>query len=279
VAWTFNVDYANYMLAGVIWMIGWYMVLMSGLVFLPRKVIAALGIAIVAGHNITDFFPGAMASLQQGAFAWLWKLLYLGGEIQLGANGPPLVVLYVIIPWIGVMAAGYAFGPVMQLPPERRRRICLRLGAAMIAAFFVLRALGVYGDPRQWGDPFAFLSTTKYPASLLFLLMTLGPMFVLLGRTEGARGKVAQVLEVFGRVPFFYYLLHIPLIHLLACGVSLIREGSVNPWLFANHPMRNGPAPDGYMWPLWLLYLVWLVAISMLYVACRWYAARKLRYL
>jgi uncharacterized membrane protein len=296
IAWTFNFDYAHYMLAGVIWMIGWCMVLMAGLVFLPRKAIAALGVAIIAGHNITDFFPAVMASLRQGTFAWLWKILYFGGEIQLGANGPPLVVLFVIIPWIGVMAAGYAFGPVMQLPPARRRAICLRLGMAMIAAFVVLRALDVYGDPRPWSKapavqsppaqaqaaprpqmpkPLAFLNTAKYPASLSFLLMTLGPMLVLLGLVESARGRVAQFLEVFGRVPFFYYLLHIPLIHLLACGASLIREGSVNPWLFTNHPMRNPPAPDGYTWHLWLLYLVWVVAIAMLYVPSRWYAKQK----
>ncbi|MEP6732836.1 MAG: heparan-alpha-glucosaminide N-acetyltransferase domain-containing protein [bacterium] len=296
IAWTFNLHFAHYMLAGVIWMIGWCMVLMSALVFLPRNVIATLGIAIIVGHNITDFFPAAMSSLGEGSFSWLWKILYLGGEIQLGAKGPPLVVLFVIIPWIGVMATGYGFGPVMLMSPARRRSICLRLGVALIAAFIALRSLGAYGDPRAWrpapvaqAQPtasqspprpqmpasLAFLNTSKYPASLLFLLMTLGPMLVLLGVLDGAQGKAAQFLETFGRVPFFYYLLHIPLIHLLACVVSVVRDGSLNPWLFTNHPMRNPRPPDGYAWSLPLLYLVWSIAIALLYVACRWYARRK----
>jgi uncharacterized membrane protein len=206
-----------------------------------------------------------------------------------------LLVLFVLIPWIGVMAAGYAFGPVMRLAPERRRSICLRLGIALIAAFIVLRSLDTYGDSRHWSNapaaqptaqtqgpprpempkPLAFLNTVKYPASLAFLLMTLGPMFVLLGLAEGAHGRVARFVEVFGRVPFFYYLLHIPVIHLLACVVSLVREGSVNPWLFANHPMGNPPATDGYTWGLGLLYLVWMIAIALLYFPSRWYARRK----
>jgi len=296
IAWTFNFDFANYMLAGVIWMIGWCMVLMSAIVFLPHKAIAALGVAIIALHNVSNFLPGAMTSLRQSSVAWLWKILYFGGEIRLGGDGPPLLVLFVLIPWIGVMAAGYAFGPVMQLSPERRRSICLRLGMALIAAFVVLRALDVYGDPRQWSKvpavqptaqtqgpprpqmpkPLAFLNTAKYPASLSFLLMTLGPMFVLLGLAEGARGRVARFVEVFGRVPFFYYLLHIPVIHLLACIVSLAREGSVNPWLFTNHPLGSPQAPDGYTWGLWLLYVVWMIAIVLLYFPSRWYARKKI---
>ena len=159
VAWTFNLDFAHYMLAGVIWMIGWCMVLMSGLVFLPRKAIAALGIAIIAGHNITDFFPGAMASLTtsnrrvRSRDSWeALRTLQMAARRQLTNPTvfPLSVVLYVIIPWIGVMAAGYAFGPVMQLPPERRRAVCLRLGMAMIAALlFSCRAFDVYGDPRH----------------------------------------------------------------------------------------------------------------------------------
>ena len=124
----------------------------------------------------------------------------------------------------------------------------------------------------QMPKPLAFLNTAKYPASLSFLLMTLGPMFVLLALVDTASGPVARMLETFGRVPFFYYLLHIPLIHLAACIVSLIREGSVNPWLFANHPMMNPPAPAGYMWSLPLLYLVWAIVVAVLYVPCRWFA-------
>jgi len=176
-------------------------------------------------------------------------------------------VLYVIVPWIGVMMCGYAFGA--------HHSIALRLGIAMTIAFVVLRAIGVYGDPRPWtseAPPLMFLATTKYPASLQFLLMTLGPMLILLSFAESWRGKIAGVLETFGRVPFFYYLLHIPVIHLAACIVSLIREGSVNPWLFGNHPMAPPPVPEGYMWSLGLLYLVFAICVIALYFPCRWFA-------
>ena len=123
----------------------------------------------------------------------------------------------------------------------------------------------------------AFLNTTKYPASLAFLLMTLGPTIALIPLLERARGAAARWLAVFGRVPFFFYVLHIPLIHALALVVSTIRFGAPTPWLFTNHPMGNPPAPDGYTWSLPLLYVVWAAAIVILYFACRWFAALKAR--
>ncbi len=262
VAWTFNFDFGDYLLAGVIWVIGWCMILMAAAVHLPTIAIAVVGIAIVALHNITDFFSFA------GEPGWFLKILYFGGEVRVG--GAPLLVLYVIVPWIGVMMSGYAFGRVME--SERRQSICLGLGIAMTVAFVVLRAAGVYGDPRPWtadAHPLLFLATTKYPASLSFLLMTLGPMLVLLSFAERWR---VSVVETFGRVPFFYYLLHIPVIHVAACIVSLVREGRVNPWLFGNHPMAPPPVPDGYMWSLGLLYLVFAICVIALYFPCRWFA-------
>jgi uncharacterized membrane protein len=297
VAWTFNFDFAHYLLAGVIWMIGWCMVLMSAIVYLPLAAIGTLGVGIIVLHNVTDFFPALQGAMREGALAPLWTVLYTGGGFARG----PLIVLFVIVPWIGVMAAGYAFGRVMQLEPRRRRSICIWLGTAMTVVFVLLRALDVYGDPRPWRHPPAgqvasppaptvastapprpqmpnvlrFLNTTKYPASLSFLLMTLGPMLILLGLAEHARGPIAGALETFGRVPFFYYLLHIPTIHLAAVLVSLVREGGANPWLFTNHPMGNPPAPPGYTWSLPLLYLVWAIVIGVLYFACRWYGRVK----
>jgi hypothetical protein len=177
------------------------------------------------------------------------------------------------------MALGYAFGTIMVMEPERRRRACLLLGLGAMAAFLVLRATRVYGDPRPWhgASVLGFLNTTKYPASLQFLLMTLGPMIALLPLAEGARGRVAEALSVFGRVPLFYYLLHIPVIHAAALVVSYVREGSVNAWLFANHPMMNPPPPVGYTWGLPLLYLVFVVVVAVLYVPCRWFARVKAR--
>jgi len=281
ICWTFNFDFAHYLLAGVIWAIGWSMIVLAGLVWLPLPAIAALGVVVVAGHNLLDPVVANLNPEGPPPF-WLWQVLYLGGEIQLGAGGPSLVILYVLIPWVAVMALGYAFGAVLGWEPERRRRTCYAIGLGAIAAFLILRGFNLYGDPRHWEGsrmpaPLSFLNTTKYPASLQFLLMTLGPTIAAIPLLEHARGRVADFLTVFGRVPLFYYLLHIPLIHALACGVSLIREGQVNPWLFTNHPMRPGDLPDGYMWNLGLLYLVFAIALCILYFPCRWFAGLKAR--
>lgn len=277
---SFNFDFAHYLLAGVIWMIGWCMVIMSAAVYLPTSVLGVIGIAIIALHNISDLVFGPFGqSFGENGPNWLLKILYFGGVVQLGDKGPPLFVLFVIVSWIDVMMAGYAFGRVMERPVEARSRFCMRLGIAVVTAFVVLRAAGVYGDPRPWAAAaahmpsyLAFLATSKYPASFEFLLMTLGPMFIVIALAERWRGRSADIVSTFGRVPFFYYVLHIPTIHLAACVVSVIREGSVNPWLFLNHPMAAGEAPAGYMWSLPLLYLVWAVCVTALYFPCRWFA-------
>jgi uncharacterized membrane protein len=188
------------------------------------------------------------------------------------------------------MAAGYAFGTILTMDTARRRWWCLGIGLAATALFLVLRGFNLYGDPTPWrgtaggtsGQPampavLALLNTNKYPASLSFLLMTLGPTIALTPALEAARGALARWLSVFGRVPLFYYLLHIPVIHALALAVSKVRFGAVSPWLFANHPMGNPRPPDGYTWSLPLLYGIWAVAIVLLFVPCRWFADLKAR--
>jgi uncharacterized membrane protein len=329
IAWTFNFDFQHYMLAGVIWMLGWCMILLAGLLWLPVPVIALVGGVIIATHNILDFYtPQIVPALQASKMAWLARFLYYGGEVEIGHTGIPIVVLYSIIPWVGIIAVGYAYGALMGLPAARRRRLNFALGGVCIALFLILRSLDVYGDPRPRnpkprpqqtqqakaatpqpasgnatsgstssgstpsaqaapvparpapGRPPAyirFLNTTKYPASLLFLLMTLGPMFIGLGVSEAWRGKAASILEVFGRVPMWYYLLHIPLIHTLALLVSLVRSPGATWWMFTNHPMYPPPPPAGYVWSLPLLYAVWLVAVALLYFPCRWFAELKSR--
>src|SRR5712691_2976547 len=276
VCWTFNFDFKNYALAGVIWVIGWCMILMAALVRLRPRTLGIIGALIIALHNLV-MMP--LINRTQ-ALGELWKILYIG-FFQGQVAGTPLIVLYSIIPWIGVMAAGYWFGTVLTMEPARRNRICLRLGLGATALFLVLRGFNIYGDPQPWSSsgrlpaPLSFLNTSKYPASLSFLLMTLGPTNALIPVLDRARGRVAQSLTVFGRVPFFYYVLHIPLIHALALVVSKIRTGSVDPWLFTNHPMANPPPPEGYTWSLGLLYLVWAIAVVTLYFPCRWYADLK----
>ena len=272
-AWTFNFDYSHYLLAGVIWMLGWCMILLGLLIHLPLPALTVVGAAIVGLHNLTDLIPGLRERAMESGAAGLWTFLYFGGEVG------RIAVLYSIVPWIGVMALGYAFGTWFQLPPDRRRKLCLAIGGGAIALFLVLRGFNLYGDPRPWTAArwLSFLGTTKYPASLLFLLMTLGPTIALVPLLERARGWWAEALAVFGRVPFFYYVLHIPLIHALALIVARIRSPAAIPWLFTNHPMWPPEAPPGYQWSLLLLYLVFAVAIVILYFPCRWFADLKAR--
>lgn len=292
VAWTFNFDFRHYELAGVIWVIGWCMILMAGLIKIPPAVVGIFGLVVIAAHNLMDSHMGSLLDgLDANRLSGLWKIVYVGffaGPVEFAANGPNLVVLYSLVPWIGVMAAGYGFGKILTREPRVRKRICLTIGLSAIALFLVLRGFNLYGDPRPWhaaaqghdGLPpmpgwLSFLNTTKYPASLCFLLMTLGPVITLIPLLEGLRGAVVRGITIFGRVPFFYYMLHIPLIHALALVVSKVRLGFVSPWLFTNHPMGNPEPPEGYVWSLPLLYLIWGITIVLLYFACRWFAELK----
>ena len=186
VAWTFNFDFGRYMLAGVLWMIGWCMILMALLVRLPLPAIAGFGVLMIAGHNLSALLSeDSVRALLSGALGWLFRILYFGGGIATFGTTPNLFVLYSLVPWIGVMAAGYAFGRVVCLDRPARDRACLAIGLGSIAGFLLLRGFNLYGD-RPWhgGEELpgflAFLNTTKYPASLLFLLMTLGPTIAML---------------------------------------------------------------------------------------------------
>ena len=291
-AWTFSFEFFTRQMAGVIWVIGWCMIAMAGLVKLPIRVIAGFGLLVVAGHNLLDPVVTGLPGVTEGPLAALWKLLYsgfFGGPIPLGGDAS-FVVLYAFLPWVGVMALGYAFGAILTKPAAERDRACLTIGVGAIVAFVVLRATGLYGDPRTWaglaapgpdggGMPslLAFLNATKYPASLQFQLMTLGPCIALVPLLERMRRLSSSWVSVFGRVPFFYYMLHIPLIHALALVVSAATTGQVDPWLFQNHPMGNPPPPEGYPWSLGTLYLVFAISIVILYPLCRWYAGFKAR--
>jgi uncharacterized membrane protein len=280
-AWTFNLGWGEFLLAGVIWVIGLSMLCLAGLVFLPRAALLAFGLALVFGHDLFGASPLAQG-LNDGPLAWLYQVLHSGGPFQLGPGGPMFVVLYALVPWVGVMALGYAFGAVLAAEPARRRRHCLAIGWGAIALFLVLRSPNLYGDPSSWAVSgrgflftlFSFVDTNKYPASLQFLLMTLGPAIALLPWLERSTGAVARALAVFGRVPLFYYLLHIPLIHVLALGLALARTGSVPAWFTGNFPMMR-PPPEGLGFGVpMMLALTALVAV-LLHFPCRWFARVK----
>jgi len=270
-AWTFNLDFAHYNLAGVLWMLGWCMILMSGLVWLPTAAIGVIGIAVVVGQSA---FAAIGRALPHAAGAFL----YNGGEATVA--GLPILVLYVIVPWVGVMAIGYWFGTVMTRDDATRRTLCMRIGLAATAAFVVAATALAVAQPASGAAPpmlFRILAQRKYPASVLFLLMTLGPIIAFLPAAERMRGPIANVLSTFGRVPLFFYVLHIPLIHATALLVSLIHAGRIDPWLFGNHPLAPPRVPAGYEWSLALLYLVFAVVVALLYVPCRWYASARAR--
>jgi uncharacterized membrane protein len=284
-AWTFNFDYAHYVLFGVIWMLGVCVILLAGLVrlSLSTRTIAAFGLIVIFAQDVVALLARSLPASLRAISAPFWQVLYFGGFIPVGGDGANrliVAVLYSIIPWIGVMAVGYAFGAIVTRERDARRRACLWIGLSATALFVVFGGLGVLLQSAPPNAPpalFQFLNQRKYPASQLFLLMTLGPTIAVMPFVERARGVIANTLAIFGRVPFFYYLLHIPLIHLAAMVVSVVREGRVDPWLFGNHPMMPPPLPAGYMWSLPLLYLVFAIVIAILYLPCRWFAAAKAR--
>jgi len=276
-AMQFNFDYRVTMLV-VIWALGWAMIVLSALIYLPMPVITAFGIVMIAAHNLLDFIP--VASF--GCFVPLWNVLHVPGLLW-SAHGHVVFVAYPLIPWVGVMAAGYGLGRVVDWSPARRKNFLLWLGIGLTAAFIVLRAINLYGDPSRWSAQksgiftvLSFLNTTKYTPSLLFLLMTLGPSLILLSILDGRPRRFLRPVLVFGRVPFFYYALHLVLIHLLAVVMCFIRYGQVH-WMFESPNLGHYPItrPPGWGLSLPATYLVWAFIVVALYPLCKWFAELK----
>ncbi|MBS1810343.1 MAG: DUF1624 domain-containing protein [Acidobacteria bacterium] len=272
--WEYNFDY-HFMHTNVLWAIGWAMVVLSGLVFLPLRFITGFGIVMIAGHNLLD----KLRPESLGAFGWLWKVLHIETIIE-WRTGFTFEFKYPLIPWIGVLAVGYGFGTLMLRERQERRKLLFWLGSALTLLFVVLRATNLYGDPSPWTPQasklftvFSFINCTKYPPSLLYLLMTLGPAFIVLALLDRDWGKVVKPLLVFGRVPLFYYVLHLFLIHLLAVIFSVVRYGHLDKSLFENPPFPSTPKDFGYGLPV--VYGVTMLVVMLLYPACRWFAALK----
>ena len=280
--WSFNFDYGFTRLQ-VIWVIGAAMVILAALVpLVPRRAIGALGLVIVLGHNV---FDGPHAAWL-GGFAGTWTLLHNLTPLHPFPHKTVLSI-YPIVPWFGVLALGYGcVGEMIQTDPPRRQRRLLIVGLAMVALFIVVRASNLYGDPKPWAvQPNAirtllsFINCTKYPPSLLYLLMTLGPAAIVLAFADRLPRLISGVLATYGRVPLFYYLLHLPILHGLAVLFSYVRYGQA-PWLFHDMMAQKGaahPIPPGYGYDLWVVYLVWITVVAALYPACRWYAGVKRR--
>jgi uncharacterized membrane protein len=256
----------------VIWVLGWSMIVLAAFVGLPRAAALAFGGALVLGHNLLD---GVHAD-GFGGGAWLWAVLHEQRMLE-PLPGHRLFVIYPLVPWMGVMALGFAFGAVVRLPPQRRRAIYLRLGGALCAAFVLLRALDRYGDPHPWSvQPSAlftllsFVNTTKYPPSLDYLLMTLGPALIALALAPGGTGAITRALVTFGQAPLFFYVAHVYLLRYASLPFGYLRFGAR---AFLAPP--DGGTMGSPEWPLAATYLAWAAAVLLLYPACRWYAALK----
>ncbi len=270
----FNVDYRVTMLL-VLWALGGAMLTLSVLVRLPVFAPTAFGIALIAGHNLLD--PLASSSP-------LWSILHGPGMV---ANTGDHVVFaaYPLIPWVGVTAAGYGLGQMYDWSAGRRQAWLLTLGLVLSLAFLVMRGANGYGDPSPWQPQhkaavtlLSFLSTTKYPPSLTFLLMTLGPAMLLLRVMDGQTPSLLQPARTLGRVPLFYYVVHFFLIHTVAAGVCLVRYGSAH-WMFESADLAHYPftAPPGWGYPLPIVYAIWASIVIALYPLCAWYGAIKKR--
>ena len=266
----FNVDYRTTMV-NVLWALGWSMIALAGLVHLPPLAVGIIGVVTIVAHNL---FDGVRASTF-GMFAPLWTVLHGQGVI---VSSPRFVVFaaYPLIPWVGVAAAGYALAGVFTWPAPRRVAALWRLGLGCAGAFVVLRALNVYGDPVPWAGQLSatrtalsFLNTTKYPPSLLFLLMTLGPALCILAALDGRTPAVLRPLLTFGRVPLFYYLVHLTVIHLLAVVVCYLHYGDAH-WMFESPRLDQFPftRPPGWGFSLPMVYLIWAAVVAAMYPLC-----------
>lgn len=271
--WLYNFN-TSLIFVQVIWAIGVSMICLAGFVHLSKRAIATIGIVMIAGHNFLDGVHPEVF----GPLGIVWKILHISEGVPVTPE-ITFLPIYPLIPWIGVMATGYVFGLILLQEPERRKNILLRLGLAMIGLFIVLRTLNVYGDLHRWTTQkdalytfFSFMNVTKYPPSLDYLLVTLGPAIVALAFLEKGMGRLGRFFVVYGRVPMFYYIVHIYLIHALTivAGVALGYDAA----LFLNGFFGF---PEGYGFGLGVVYLVWIGVVLVLYPACRWFGELKRR--
>lgn len=275
--WWFDISF-GYTNLQVIWAIGICMILLGMLIYLPKKLILILGLAMVFGHNLLDGIVMQGSSLK----SIIWYVLHQQNFVPFGTRF--VGIFYPIIPWVGVMALGYVFGSLYQsgFDMRSRKKWLLRLGVGSVVLFFILRAINVYGDPIPWSVQkngtftiMSFFNVYKYPPSLLFLLITLGPGFLFLYATESIKNKITDFFLVFGRVPFFYYILHIFIIHLSALVIHALLGGNwrdmiLDASIFTTNTLAN------YGYSLFVVYLVWIAIVLSLYPICKKYMEYKI---
>jgi uncharacterized membrane protein len=272
-ALTFNVTY-DFLFLQVIWAIGCGMLVLAGLIHLPRWAIGTFALTMIASHNLLDGIE------VNGAWHWLWVLAHAPGEI-LPTPGMQILAIYPLMPWVAVMAAGYALAPVFLRPEAERRRTLLGIGLLVTIGFVLLRATNLYGDPAPWTAQgnfvptlLSFINCEKYPPSLLYLAMTIGPGLILLALFRNASSRLARAIVVIGRVPFLFYVTHLVLLHAMAVVLAQFSVGEIV-WLFRHMPLFHKPASYGVSLPG--VYALWLLTLVLLYPMCRWFGALKQR--
>lgn len=284
----FNLDYSFLGFAEVIWVFGVSMIVLAGLIYLPIRAVGIFGVAMIVLHNLLDFIqiPTAISITSNPPpdfWQKIWLVLHQPGIVPLFENATFLFVAYPLIPWIGVMTAGYWFGVVYTWESARRHKFLFILGISLTLLFIVIRAVNIYGDPQLWKTQesfvftfLSFINVTKYPPSLLFLLMTLGAAILILAWTEGIRNNnfLTRIIITFGRVPLFYFILQMFLAHGLGVLLSYLVGKDTN-YLFLNFPASATEAPPDAGFSLWVVYAAWLGGLAILYPLCRWYAEFK----
>jgi uncharacterized membrane protein len=277
-AFTFNPLY-NLFILQVIWAIGFSMVILGLLVRAPLVVIGVIGALIFFGHDLLDYvkYP------DKGAEYVLMRLFLTAQATLLSINSTHVVFdLYAIIPWTGIMLLGYVFGSLYKpsVDPQKRKKILLYAGLVVLAIFFVLRLFNLYGDPAPWSTQrdgvftvLSFFNVSKYPPSLMYSCMTVGAALVVLSQTENIKNKLTKIFTVYGSVPFFYYVLHFYLIHIITVVLFFASGYNTSQIVDPKSPFLFRPSTFGY--DLGIVYLVWLFVIIVLYFPCRWFSKYK----
>lgn len=276
-AWTFDISLGVHILQ-VIWAIGLCMICLSFLIYIPIRYLLGIGILLVAGHNLLD----SITAKGSHPFSILWYILHQQQFLKISDN-QLFFLAYPIIPWLGLMILGYCFGTLYKKEADinTRKKWLLRLGISSIILFIILRSTNLYGDLAPWSQQknfiytlLSFLNTTKYPPSLIYILMTIGPALLFLYFSEKVQNRMSKILVIIGRVPFYYYILHLYLIHIFGIIGLLIlgedwREIIYTPQRFMSGYLAN----KGF--DLWVTYLVWVLVIIILYPLCKKYQEYK----
>jgi uncharacterized membrane protein len=279
-ALTFDVTFSAFILQ-VIWAIGISMILLSLVIWLPFTAIFIVGLIIVSGHNLLDY---AEAN-HNGSFGFWWSLLHrVNPNYPLWGNHT-LMIFYPFLPWTGLMILGYCFGKLFtdETIIKKRKKIITAIGLGLILLFIALRFTNVYGDPGDWSVQktnlltfFSFISTNKYPPSLLFMCMTMGPALIFLAWCGNAGNRLSKIITVYGRVPLLYFILHFYILHTLCMVLFLVRGHSFAEGVNNNFLFKFIIPGEGY--DLWVVYIIWILVVIALYPICRWFSNYKLRH-